>query len=170
MSWKISQNSQKNICTRVYNYVPVMQIMSALFLIIYTNLHQPHTLKKWIQNSVIHFEAIKNSDIHVLRVSEVSKVSDYHLLSTFKHKGFSLSLSMVYLLCILLDHVDTLHLPLCCNQLKSCYMIFKNVENVELAGYWLRVCHFLCHFVCHFFFTLYKYFVIFVSCLLLVIS
>ena len=77
----------------------------------------------------------------------------------------NLHTSLVFL-CVILDHLDTSHLTLYCSQLTGCYIICKNVENVEHLGYWLRVCH----FVWHFFFTLDKYFVIFVSLFLLAIS
>lgn len=50
-----------------------------------------------------------------------------HTLSQFQHKYRSI--------CLLLDHLDTSHLALYCNQLTGGYMICKNVENVENLGY-----------------------------------
>ena len=44
-----------------------------------------------------------------------------HTLSQFPRKSRSF---------VLLDHLDTSHLAVCCSQLTGCYMIFKNTDNV----------------------------------------
>ena len=89
------------------------------------------------------------------RKSEILTVDVWYLKVSLLWVNFHISL---VLLCVILDHLDTSHLTLYCNQLTSCYIICKNAKNVEHLGYWLRVCHFLCHFAWHFFFTLFEYF------------